>query len=458
MRKLLITLQFLVFSFLFASHVFSQDQSPDYDLLMAADLGKIESVRAALIQGASVDTRSDYGVTPLMYASQGGHIKVVSLLLLMGAKIDIKPYGSNETALMSAIKNGYYEVAELLIINGADFTLNDVYERSIMHLAALSGVWESADMLLYYDLPVDTRDEDEKTPLMYAAFCNFDAVVRVFIANNANVNLIDNEGNSALHFAAIRGGIESAKELIDSGINLELKNEKHFTALDLAVMKGNTEMVKLLIENNAIIHDSIAKGFNVVNLALKSNNHETKKLIKSTGIKPNLMPYVNSVGLGVFYTNNISDGFLGGSINFHEEKYNVDVNFRAAMRPNEYQATQIISDNEENRFYETRYFVGVGITKHFNILRPPSGWIYGLQLGLHQYATWGSLDGLSDNLPTKFLSGFNGGVYFKYNSLKFGVNYEYLPLPIERYNSGRINLEMIYYLRFRNDLYYNILI
>jgi ankyrin repeat protein len=438
--------------------VFSQDQSPDYDLLMAADLGKVEYVRVALIQGASIDTRSDYGVTPLMYASQGGHIEVVSLLLVMGAKIDIKPYGSNETALMSAIKNGYYEVAELLIISGADFTLNDLYERSIMHLAALSGVWESADMLLYYDLPVDVRDEDEKTPLMYAAFCNFDAVVRVFIVNNANVNLVDFEGNSALHFAAIRGGVESAKELINAGINLETKNEKHFTALDLAVMKGNTEMVTFLIENKSIIHDSIAKGFNVVNLALKSNNHETKKLIKSTGIKPNPMPYVNSVGLGMFYTNNISDGFLGGSINFHEDKYNVDVNLRVAMRLNEYQVPRTISYYEEERFYETRYFGGVGITKNFNILRPASGWIYGLQLSMHQYVTWGSLEGLSDNLPIKFLSGFTGGVFFKYNALKFGVSYEYLPLPIERYDPSRINLELIYYLRFRNDLYYNILI
>jgi ankyrin repeat protein len=50
----------------------------------AAKLGRLDLVKLMLVSGAHPDSRSSYGFTPLALAAQGGHTKIMELLLQKG--------------------------------------------------------------------------------------------------------------------------------------------------------------------------------------------------------------------------------------------------------------------------------------------------------------------------------------------------------------------------------------
>ena len=52
--------------------------------------GHLEIVKFLLEKGASIDSKNDYGSTPLHLASMKGHLEIVKLLLGEGANIDAK--------------------------------------------------------------------------------------------------------------------------------------------------------------------------------------------------------------------------------------------------------------------------------------------------------------------------------------------------------------------------------
>ena len=71
---------------------------------------------------ASIATVDD--ITPLHFAVQSGHLKIVGALLGHGVKICAKDK-NNATPLHYAAENGHKEVADLLIKNGAEINDKD---------------------------------------------------------------------------------------------------------------------------------------------------------------------------------------------------------------------------------------------------------------------------------------------------------------------------------------------
>jgi len=90
-----------------------QDESP---LMMAALKGHLEIARKLIARGADVNKP---GWTPLHYASTGGHVRLIELLLENHAYIDAEsPNGS--TPLMMAALYGTAAAVKLLLDEGAD--------------------------------------------------------------------------------------------------------------------------------------------------------------------------------------------------------------------------------------------------------------------------------------------------------------------------------------------------
>ncbi|XP_064399355.1 ankyrin repeat, SAM and basic leucine zipper domain-containing protein 1-like isoform X2 [Halichondria panicea] len=81
--------------------------------------GLVSCARLLLNKGAKVNTYDRHQMSPLLYASQNGHLPLVELLL--SAEADIHKQDSREwTALCLAASKGHLQVAQLLVSRGAN--------------------------------------------------------------------------------------------------------------------------------------------------------------------------------------------------------------------------------------------------------------------------------------------------------------------------------------------------
>jgi len=94
---------------------------PELRLHAAVEKGDESVIRKYLALGLAVDSKNQFGITPLHSATCQGKIEIVRILIENGAKIDEASYGK-QTALHFAALNGNPLIAKLLIDNGA--TLN----------------------------------------------------------------------------------------------------------------------------------------------------------------------------------------------------------------------------------------------------------------------------------------------------------------------------------------------
>src|SRR5580698_7978615 len=92
-----LTLAVLVVSFLRA------DDLTD-DLLAATRKGDLAQVKALLDKGASVNSKSAYGQTPLFFACDRGYTEIVKLLIDRGADVNVEDTFYHASALSWAIE------------------------------------------------------------------------------------------------------------------------------------------------------------------------------------------------------------------------------------------------------------------------------------------------------------------------------------------------------------------
>ncbi len=127
-------------------------------------------------QNTSHDSTEDSGES-IHYAAENGDLRRVQTLLSSGTPVDeIDSHGS--TALTYAVRNGHVEIVQLLLDKGANIEIGD---------SAAHG-----------------------TPLIWAAYKNQEAVVRLLIQHGANINATTADGMTALD-AAIHTGATSAE-------------------------------------------------------------------------------------------------------------------------------------------------------------------------------------------------------------------------------------------------------
>ena len=109
MRKLLITIAAMVLV----------GCGPSVDIWEAADEGNITEIKRQLDFGKDVNSKNQFGATPLHFAAKQGHKNLATILITEGADTNAEAYDKS-TPLHSAVISGYKEVAEQLIANGAD--------------------------------------------------------------------------------------------------------------------------------------------------------------------------------------------------------------------------------------------------------------------------------------------------------------------------------------------------
>lgn len=89
------------------------------DLLAASRKGDLAQVKALLDKGASANSKSSYGQTPLFFACDRGYVDIVKLLLDRGADVNVEDTFYHASPITWAAQKKRYEIVTLLLDHGA---------------------------------------------------------------------------------------------------------------------------------------------------------------------------------------------------------------------------------------------------------------------------------------------------------------------------------------------------
>ncbi|KAH7303274.1 ankyrin repeat-containing domain protein, partial [Stachybotrys elegans] len=118
-----------------------------------------------------------------------------------------------------------------------------------VHLAAMYGLDNIADILLANGCGADLRTSYGQSPLFFAVACGSQSTVAILLRHNAQMDSADMFGRTALSFAAEYGQLEIAKNLISHGARVDLKDGFGRSPLSDASEAGHEAMARYLLEN-----------------------------------------------------------------------------------------------------------------------------------------------------------------------------------------------------------------
>ncbi|KAH0604811.1 uncharacterized protein H6S33_006479 [Morchella sextelata] len=242
------------------------------------------------------------GRTALQAAAEGGHTRVLSLLIERGAHINAPPQGqSGRTALQAAAGNGHTRIVSELLERGAN--VNDppaIHRgRTALQAAAESGNVEVVSMILRAGGKVNAYPSilHGRTALQAAADGGQLKIVLMLLEAKADVNALpakNSFGRTALQAAAGNGHAEIVSVLLKSGakVNSPAVGYHGRTALQAAAERGHLKVVSMLLKVGANVNDppSRSYGRTALQAAAANGNVEILLLLKKAGALLNAPP------------------------------------------------------------------------------------------------------------------------------------------------------------------------
>lgn len=191
------------------------------------------------------DTRSQ-SLSPL--AAENSHSETVQFLL--GEKNDLQE-GGPKTPLMLASQYGHLNIVNLLLDKGAVIQSKDFRGPTALHLAALMGQTEIVRVLLQRGAKVGCLSPEALTPLHFAAMGGQAEVVGVLLSSKARVGIRGEEDNTPLHMAvmsdrvAMPDRISVVKQLLARKADCGVQNSRQETPQEISIRKGFIEIDEL---------------------------------------------------------------------------------------------------------------------------------------------------------------------------------------------------------------------
>lgn len=255
----------------------ARDNSGNTPLHEAAMSDRLETVKALIRAGADPNAKANLEQTPLHKAAAFGGPEMVKALISAGADPNAKMLTMDYTPLHEAASG---ETVKSLIAAGADpdarGSLN-ASGRTPLHHAVQTGdrgyrSADTANALIVAGADVNARDNDDNTPLLFAALWdNIEAVQDLTFAG-ADVDAQDDKGDTALLVAASRSNLGIVQVLLSAGADPNLANNVRQSPLHLAATHGPSESVRALVSAGADIEArALQSGLTPLFMAAVSN-------------------------------------------------------------------------------------------------------------------------------------------------------------------------------------------
>jgi ankyrin repeat protein/beta-lactamase regulating signal transducer with metallopeptidase domain len=201
-------------------------------------------VQTFLEEGMDVNTKDEFGCTPLHWAVLGESSDVAKLLISKGADVNAKD-ARNFTPLLAARR---LPVIELLISKGADISAQEgLQESTKLHNACSNGDIKVVEFLIDKGADINARNRRGATPLWIAASGDQKEIVELLLEKGADINATDRRRQCTPLWIAVRNGNKDNVELlIEKGANIHTPDNQGQTPLAIAQQRGHIEIVELL--------------------------------------------------------------------------------------------------------------------------------------------------------------------------------------------------------------------
>ena len=255
-------------------------------LHMASAFGNINTVKALLDNGATIDAHDKARCTPLHDAVKEGGIDVLISLLYRGAN----PNAQNkklETPLHMASEYGNTEVVKALLNDNAAIDIHNNWQETPLHYAARAGDINTVAYLLHKGANPNAQNGDLETPLHMASRNDSIEVVKALLDNGAAIDIQDDWQGTPLHDAARAGDIDTVAYLLHKGANPNARDDEFQTPLHLASKEDSIDIVKTMLENGATIDANDESQKTPLHIATKAGKSNVLAYLLRAGANPN---------------------------------------------------------------------------------------------------------------------------------------------------------------------------
>jgi ankyrin repeat protein len=214
---------------------------------LAAQNGFGDVVWMMLERGADADDLDDASATPLHRAAERGHAEVVRVIAERTKQIDARD-ANKCTPLHLAAREGKVEAMRELLRCGADANAHNAHVLTPLHCAVMSGNEETIRELVGEGkgIEIDARDESGQTALHIAANSGNFPAAQVLLDYKADPNAQNANLQAPLVLAVKNGHAKIVGLLIERGGLQDRETAKQL--LSVASNSGRVEVVQVLVK------------------------------------------------------------------------------------------------------------------------------------------------------------------------------------------------------------------
>lgn len=238
----------------------NEGQTPYMKIETDGDIG-CEILEAFISRkAATIETKNEFGLTPLVRAAQSGNLKLAKFCISHGADVDARDPTDQRTALILAAYKNDVPMIELLLDYLADIEAKDEYGNTAFLEAVEFDCPDAIYCLHKHNCKTNLITPDNYTPMMiaakYGALKSLEALVKI----GCDINWQrPNDIFTALEMAVNVGNLDTINKLIDLGANIERYGKVLVSILHSAVYRQNIDVIKLLVKRGANIEDKCRK-------------------------------------------------------------------------------------------------------------------------------------------------------------------------------------------------------
>ncbi|XP_024117718.1 ankyrin repeat, SAM and basic leucine zipper domain-containing protein 1 [Oryzias melastigma] len=182
--------------------------------------GEVDEVIRLLDNGMDVETKLEFGWTPLMFAVNMANYDLAKLLLDRGASANFTKEGCSVLMVSCTASADEEKIARCV------------------------------ELLLSRNTDPNVADRSQMTSLMCAAREGYTKVINLLVAHGAEVNAQDSSGYTALAVAVKYGREEAVLKLLQLGADKTIKTKNGTSPADLAKFFKHSQIAKILTSSS----------------------------------------------------------------------------------------------------------------------------------------------------------------------------------------------------------------